>query len=49
MSDKALALLLWVKVLFLQKKKADISKTKRALLLKGTFSETKGPTQIGVK
>ena len=47
-SGTALTLLLWVKVLFLQKKKmllfckknADISKIKRTLVLKGKFSET---------
>ena len=46
-SNTALTLLLWVNVLFLLKnadflqKNADISKIKRALALKGIFSETK--------
>ena len=44
--NTTLTLLLWVKVLFLPKnaeflqKNADISKVKRALVLKGIFSET---------
>ena len=44
--NTALTLLLWVKVLFLPKngdffhKNADINKIKRALVLKGIFSET---------
>ena len=38
-SNTALTLLLWVKVLFLQKM-ADISKIKRALVQKSIFSET---------
>ena len=39
-SNAALTLLLWLKVLFLQKN-ADISKIKKALIPKGRFSETK--------
>ena len=42
-TKKYLTLLLWVKVLFLVifcKKNADIRKVKRALVLKGKFSET---------
>ena len=37
--SKPLAILLWVKVLLLPKN-ADISKTKKALVLKGIFSQT---------